>query len=234
MNHLTETPSQPGPRKKRPLDIDEVLRRASIAVQRHTQAALFELADEGFDTVFEQLVACIISIRTLDEVTLTVSRRLFQTARRPADFLGLSPSSLDKLLSPCTFHEQKSYRILEIARQTQTEYNGELPCDFGVLTSFKGVGPKCANLVLGTACQEGRIAVDTHVHRISNRLGYVQTKTPEKTLAALELKLPRRHWREINRLFVPFGKHICTPSLPRCSTCPVADMCRQVGVTRHR
>jgi endonuclease III len=109
-----------------------------------------------------------------------------------------------------------------------------LPCDREVMLALPGVGPKCANLVLGIACGEARIGVDIHVHRVTNRWGYVQAPTPEKTMEQLEAKLPRRYWVEINRLLVPFGKHVCTGRLPKCSTCPVLDMCRQVGVTEHR
>ncbi len=103
-----------------------------------------------------------------------------------------------------------------------------------MLLSFPGVGPKCANLVLGIACGEPRIGVDIHVHRVTNRWGYVAATTPEKTMAALEAKLPRKYWVEINRLLVPFGKHVCTGVRPKRSTCPVLEMCRQVGVTEHR
>jgi endonuclease-3 len=114
------------------------------------------------------------------------------------------------------------------------EYDSDLPCDPKVLLSFHGVGPNCANLVLGIACNQPFISVDIHVHRVTNRWGYVSAPTPEKTMAALQAKLPRRYWVEINRLLVPFGKHICTGVLPKCSTCPVFDICRQVGVTKHR
>ncbi len=121
-----------------------------------------------------------------------------------------------------------------IARRAVEEFGGEIPCEREALLSFPGVGPKCANLVLGIACGQPWISVDIHVHRITNRWGLVHTSTPEATMAALERVLPRSYWIEINRLLVPFGKHICTGTLPRCSTCPVQQMCRQVGVTRHR
>ena len=114
------------------------------------------------------------------------------------------------------------------------EYGGTLPCDEEVLLSFKGVGPKCANLVLGIACGQSSIGVDIHVHRVTNRWGYVAASTPVKTMRALQEKLPRRYWVEINALLVPFGKHICTGVRPKCSTCPLLDMCQQVGVTSHR
>jgi endonuclease-3 len=141
---------------------------------------------------------------------------------------------LTSFIHRCTFHGSKSKTIHEIARRTADEFEGELPCDLAVLLSFRRVGPKCANLALGIACGLLRIGVDIHVHRVTNRWGYVQTKTPEKTMASLIERLPRRYWVEINALLVPFGKHICTRVRPHYSTCPLLSMCRQVGVTLHR
>jgi endonuclease-3 len=222
------------PMEKKPFDIGLALRRIRKAVKPWPKAALFELAEAGFTTTFEQLVACMISVRTYDEVTLPVSRRLFERARTPAEISELTYEELDALISPSTFHERKAAQILAIARRALDEYRGEIPCDPEILLSFSGVGPKCAHLVLGIACGEPFISVDVHVHRVTNRWGYVRASTPEKTMAALEEKLPKRYWIEINRLLVPFGKHICTGNLPHCSTCPVLDMCQQVGVKAHR
>jgi endonuclease-3 len=219
---------------KRTFDIDVALARIEEAVQPWPKAALFQLAEEGYTSTFEQLLACIISIRTFDEVTLPVSRRLFARARTPAQVARLSWEELDGLISPSTFHERKAQQMLAIARQVSENYGDVLPGERDVLLSFAGVGPKCANLVLGVACGTPVISVDIHVHRVSNRWGYVKASTPEKTLAALEAKLPRGHWIDINRLLVPFGKHICTGTRPHCSTCPVLDMCEQVGVTDPR
>jgi endonuclease-3 len=222
------------PMEKKPFDIGLAVRRIRKAVIPWPKAALFELAENGFTTTFEQLVACIISIRTYDEVTLPVSRKLFERARTPAEISELTYEELDALISPSTFHERKATQILAIARRVLDEYGGEIPCDPEILMSFSGVGPKCAHLVLGIACGEPFISVDVHVHRVTNRWGYVKTSTPEKTMVALGDKLPRRYWIEINRLLVPFGKHICTGNLPHCSSCPVLDMCQQVGVKAHR
>jgi endonuclease-3 len=219
---------------KRPFDIDEMVRRIRKAVEHLPKAAMFELAEDGFDSPFEQLVACIISIRTRDEVMLPTARRLFERARTPAEVARLGPDGIDKLIRASTFHEGKARQIHAIATRVAEEYGGELPCDEEVMLSFAGVGPKCTNLVLGIACDQPKIGVDIHVHRVTNRWGYVSAKTPEKTMVALGETLPRRHWVEINRLLVPFGKHICTGTLPRCSTCPVLEFCRQVGVDRHR
>jgi endonuclease III len=219
---------------KRPFDIDRAVERIRQAVARFPKAAMFALAEEGFDSPFELLVACIISIRTRDEVTLVCSRRLFALARTPAEMSRLGPERIDAAIGASTFHEPKARQIHAIARRLVADHGGELPCQADVLLSFQGVGPKCANLVLGIACGEVRIGVDVHVHRVTNRWGYVQEAAPERTMLALEAKLPRRYWVEINRLLVPFGKHVCTGRLPRCSTCPVLDMCRQVGVEEHR
>jgi endonuclease-3 len=220
--------------EKRAFDIDVALERIEQAVQPWPKAALFQLAEEGYTSVFEQLLACMISIRTYDEVTLPVSRRLFARARTPSAIAALSWEELDALISPSTFHERKAQQMLAIAGEVVSRFGGALPGDRDVLLSFAGVGPKCANLVLGVACGTPVISVDIHVHRVTGRWGYVSASTPEKTLEALEAKLPREHWIDINRLLVPFGKHICTGTRPRCSTCPVLDMCRQVGVEEHR
>jgi endonuclease-3 len=223
-----------GSQAKQPIDIDLVMRRIEEAVRPFPKAALFELYEEGFRSPFEQLVACLISVRTRDETTLPVARRLFARARTPAEVRELTPEQIEGLIRECAFREPKARQIHAIARRAADEYGGALPCDFEVLTSFPGVGPKCANLVLGIACGQTQIGVDIHVHRVTNRWGYVAERSPEGTMLALEKKLPRRYWVDINRLLVPFGKHICTGVLPRCSTCPVLEMCQQVGVTGHR
>lgn len=219
---------------KRPFVISEAMREIAAAVRPFPKAAMFELADLGYATPFQQLVACVISIRTRDEASLPLSQRLFERAPTPAAIAALSEAEIDALISPATFHERKAGQIREIARRVVTEFDGELPCDEAVMRSFSGVGVKCANLALGIACGQPRISVDVHVHRIVNRWGYVETSSPEQTTVALEQKLPRQYWIEINALLVPFGKHICTGIAPRCSTCPVLSMCQQVGVTSHR
>lgn len=220
--------------EKIPFDIDAVMKNIRAAVKPFKKAAMFELHDDGFTSAFEQLIACIMSIRTYDEVSIEAARRLFKKARTPEEVLKLSVAEIDKAITPSTFHEAKAYQIKDIAERVLKEFGGELPCDFDVLTSFKGVGPKCANLALGIACGQKRISVDIHVHRVTNRWGYVATSTPEKTMVALEKVLPKKYWIEINRLLVPFGKNICTGNLPKCSVCPVLKMCRQVGVEKHR
>jgi endonuclease-3 len=222
------------PTEKRPFDIGIAIRRLRQAVRPYPRAALFELAAEGYDSPFEILIACILSIRTRDETSLPTAKALLAHARTPAEMARLSVADIGRFIEPCTYYEAKAQQIHTIARQIVDEHDGTLPSDADVLMSFHGVGPKCANLALGIACGQPTISVDIHVYRVTNRWGYVAASTPEKTMAALQAKLPRRSWIEINALLVPFGKHICTGSSPKCSTCPLLDMCQQVGVTTHR
>ncbi|MFL5509682.1 MAG: endonuclease III domain-containing protein [Gemmatimonadaceae bacterium] len=219
---------------KRPFDIHEVIRRIRLEVKQFADAAMFDLADRGFSTAFHQLVACIISVRTLDEVSLPAALRLFDAAPTAQKVSRLSVKKIAQLIKPASFYETKALNIRELARRVDTEYGGKLPCDFEIMTSFRGVGPKCANLTLGIACGATEISVDVHVHRVTNRWGFVRTVAPEATRLALEERLPKKYWVEINRLLVPFGKHVCTGRLPKCSVCPVLEYCRQVGVTEHR
>lgn len=219
---------------KADFNLDTVLSRVSEAVAPFPKAAMFELAERSYNSLFEQLISCIISIRTLDEVSLPVSERLFAIARTAGELAQLTPDELIPLLHGTTYPEQKAYTMLGIANRAVAEFGGALPADYETLISLKGVGPKCANLALGVATGQAAISVDIHVHRVVNRWGLVQTTQPEKTLKLLEKLVPQPQWIEINRLLMPFGKHICTGTLPRCSTCPVLAWCEQVGVDRHR
>ena len=219
---------------KEDFDIDVAMSRIEEAVKPYPKAAMFELAERGYDSAFEQLIACIISIRTYDEVSLPVAEKLFAVGRTAEAIADLTPAAILEIIQKSTFAERKAEQIQAIAQEIVDEHGGELPCDRELMLSFSGVGPKCANLALGIACGEPVISVDVHVHRVTNRWGYVQTSTPEKTMVALGEKLPGRHWLDINRLLVPFGKHICQGRVPRCSTCPVFDMCARVGVKSYR
>ena len=214
-----------------PFDIDEAMRRLAVACGDLPEASLFRLAEEGFGSAFQVLAACLISVRTIEAVTLDASRRLFAEADTPAAVAALPPDRIDALISPSTFHERKAVQLRDIAALAVRDHGGELPCDYGVLIGLRGVGPKCANLILGIACGTPRgIGVDIHVHRVTNRWGYVSAPTPPRTMAALEEVLPKAYWLEINRRLVPFGKYICTGRRPKCSTCPLASMCAKVGV----
>jgi endonuclease III len=220
--------------RKRPFDIGTVVRRIRKEAAKYADAAMFDLRSHGYSTIFQQLVACIISIRTLDEVSLPVSIALLERAPTAEKMAKLTEKEIDALIARSTFHEVKARDIRAIAKRVEDEFNGELPADFDILTSFRGVGPKCANLALGVAASQKRISVDVHVARVTARWGYVKAGSPDSVRKQLEEKLPRRYWIEINRLLVPFGKHVCTGRLPRCSTCPVLEYCRQVGVVAHR
>ena len=220
--------------EKRPFNIHTVLGRIRLEVKQFADAAMFDLADQGYATPFHQLAACIISVRTRDEVSLPAAIRLFKVAPTPEAVSQLSVKRIVELIRPSSFYETKAYNIRDLALRVAAEYGGELPCDFEVMTSFRGVGPKCANLTLGIACGATEISVDIHVHRVTNRWGFVRAPTSEATRRVLEERLPRNYWVEINRLLVPFGKHVCTGSLPKCSVCPVLEYCRQVGVIAHR
>lgn len=219
---------------KKEYDIIEMLKRIEKAVAPYPKAAMFQLYEEGYNTIFEQLISCIISIRTLDEVTIPVSKRLFAKARKAEDITALTKEEILQLIHGTTFAYQKAGNILAIAQKTVQDYKGNLPADYEVLTSFSGVGPKCANLALGVATKSAAISVDIHVHRVVNRWGFVQTSQPEATMEALREKVDKKNWIDINRLLMPFGKHICTGKSPFCSTCPVLAYCKQVCVTNHR
>ena len=212
--------------------IYRVLKRCADAVADKPPAAMFGLRDEGYNSLYEQLISCILSIRTYDEVSTVVSRQLFEIARTPEDMVRLNHAELTKIIAKSTFPEQKATNILGLSQTIINQYNGKTPAGFDELTAFKGVGPKCANLALGIALNRPAISVDIHVHRITNRWGYVATKTPEKTMRALEQQLPENLWIEINRVLVPFGKHICRGTYPKCKICPVVDTCAQIGVRR--
>lgn len=230
----TEHKSPTATDKEQPFDIDEAMALLRDAVRPFPKAAMFALRDEGFASPFEQLIACLLSVRTYDEVSVVASRRLFAQARTPAAIAELSEQQVDALIPDVTFHERKALQILVIAKRVRDEFHGDLPCDDATLQSFNGIGPKCSHLALGIACNQQCISVDIHVYRVTNRWGYVKTRTPEQTMLALEHVLPDRYWVEINERLVPFGKHICTGIRPRCSTCLLNRVCPQIGVTSHR
>jgi endonuclease III len=225
----------PTPELKEPFDIDEVFRRLRQAVRDLPKAAMFDLSDRGFGSPFEQLVGSLISARTRDETTIEVCLRLFALARTPEQMVALGEQKLVTLLRGASFPEPKARDILDFSRRIIDEYNGQVPDTMEELVAFRGVGPKIAALTLAVGFHRAALAVDIHVHRVTNRWGYVATRTPEQTMAALLAKLPERYWIEINERLVPFGKFICTGTAPpKCSTCLLLSMCRQVGVVKHR
>lgn len=220
--------------EKEPFDPKRAIDLLRQAVQGLPAPSMFELRSRGYGSLFQQVIACMISVRTYEEVSLPASIRLFERAPTASDVAALSVDEIDQLISPSTFHERKAAQIHEIARITASEHGGELPCDEQTVLAFPGIGPKCAALALGIACGQERLPVDIHVHRVANRWGVVRTRTPEQTQLALEQVFPPEHWLELNERLVPFGKSICTRLRPKCSTCLLLDMCQQVGVIHPR
>jgi endonuclease-3 len=191
------------------------------------------VAEESRDP-FRILVSCLISLRTKDEVTAAASARLFRLATVPRSMAELSPAAIARAIYPAGFYRTKAKTIRDICRALLERHGGKVPDTMEELLALKGVGRKTANLVLTIGFGKPGICVDTHVHRISNRLGIVATTTPEQTEFALRQVLPRRHWIPYNDLLVTFGQNVCKPISPLCSRCPVVALCPQVGVGTRR
>jgi endonuclease-3 len=183
---------------------------------------------------FKVLISCLLSLRTKDATTRDASERLFKLADSPGRMINLEVLQIEKTIYPVGFYKTKAKRIKEICATLLNHYNGKVPDEIDELLKLKGVGRKTANLVVTLGYEKPGICVDTHVHRISNRLGYVKTKTPEQTETALRKKLPPRYWLTFNDLLVTHGQNICAPISPWCSKCKIADFCKKVGVDRHR
>jgi endonuclease-3 len=196
--------------------------------------ALAGLAEQTGQDPFRILIACLLSLRTRDETTGPAAGRLFALARTPEAMRRLRAPQIARLIYPVGFYRTKARVILAVCRELVTRFAGRVPPDLDDLLSLPGVGRKTANLVVTTGFGRPGICVDTHVHRITNRLGFVRTRTPDETEQALRAKLPRRHWIGLNDLLVAFGQNVCQPLSPRCSTCPVSRLCLRVGVTRSR
>jgi endonuclease III len=219
--------------KKNAFDIDRFVAAIETNYRQWDPPIITFIANRGA-TPFEVLVSTLLSLRTKDEVTGVAAQRLLAAARTPQAMLELAPETIARLIYPVGFYPTKAKRLLEISRILLDSYDGRVPADLDALTALPGVGRKTANLVMVEGFKIPAICVDTHVHRISNRIGYVKTKTPDQTEMALRKKLPRRHWIRYNELLVAFGQVLCRPVSPFCSRCPVADMCPQIGVDRHR
>lgn len=183
---------------------------------------------------YQILIATILSLRTKDTVTAEVAPRLFALADNPRDMVNYSPEKIADVIYPVGFYRNKAKSILATSQQLLDEYQGEVPNDLDELLKLPGVGRKTANLVITAGFNQLGICVDTHVHRISNRWGYINTKTPEETEFSLREKLPQQYWIEFNGLLVSMGQNLCTPISPWCSKCPVIQFCDRVGVTRSR
>lgn len=180
------------------------------------------------------LIACLLSLRTQDRTTHEAARRLFAQATDPRSMLRLRRETIERLIYPVGFYRTKARRILEISRLLLDRHGGHVPDTIEVLLDLPGVGRKTANLVVTVGYGNPGICVDTHVHRITNRWGYVRTRTPEQTEMALRRKLPRRYWIDLNELLVTYGQNLCTPISPWCSRCKIAVFCKRVGVASRR
>jgi endonuclease III len=183
---------------------------------------------------FMVLISCLLSLRTQDKTTGEASARLFRLAKTPRTMAELPAAQIEKAIYPVGFYKTKAKNIAKICRIIVSEYSGRVPDDIDTLLKLPGVGRKTANLVVTLGYNKPGICVDTHVHRITNRWGYVQTKTPEKTEAALRAKLPERYWMIINDLLVTYGQNICKPISPFCSQCKIQRYCDRVGVNKSR
>lgn len=214
-------------------DIHNIVSQLKKATQNLPDPSV-TLVGKKWKSPFLVLISCILSLRTKDETTLPASMRLFDLADNPQDMLKLTVSQIEKAIYPVGFYKTKARNILNICQDLLTRFDGNVPDDLDQLLTFKGVGRKTANLVLTEGFGKLGVCVDTHVHRISNRFGYVKTKTPEETEFALRKKLPKEYWIEYNALLVVWGQNVCKPISPLCSRCPIKQDCLRIEVTQHR
>jgi len=209
----------------------KILRRE---IRQWQEPVVGVVARESARDPFRILISCLLSLRTKDKTTSEASARLFALAHSPAALLKLSQRSIERAIYPVGFYRTKAKAIHAICRRLLEVYEGKVPQSIDELMTLAGVGRKTANLVVTVGYQKPGICVDIHVHRISNRWGYVRTKTPEETEQALRARLPKRYWITFNDLLVPYGQNLCQPVSPFCSRCKLIDMCDRVGVVRSR
>lgn len=217
--------------EKRAIAIITILRTATKYM---TEPAGITIVKQFGRNPYLVLVSCILSLRTKDTVSLPASQRLFAHAQTPSALLSLPPKTIQNLIYPVGFYRQKTEQLLKISSILQKQYDSKVPSTEKDLLTLPGVGPKTTNLVLSLGFNIPALCVDTHVHRISNRLGLINTTTPEETETQLKLILPKKYWSEFNELMVMWGQNICVPISPFCSQCPLLPICPQKGVTKHR
>ncbi|WP_456457053.1 endonuclease III domain-containing protein [Thermovibrio sp.] len=213
--------------------IEEIIKTLEREKEKWDVPVVSLMAQTG-SSPFKILIATLLSLRTKDKTTAEASARLFQVADDPYKLLKLEEEEIASLIYPVGFYRRKAKNLKEIAKILVEKYSGKVPDDLEELLKLPGVGRKTANLVITLGYGKPGICVDTHVHRISNRLGIVKTKTPEETEFALREKLPLKYWKEINELLVALGQHICHPTSPKCSQCPISHLCPKIGVKRRR
>lgn len=211
--------------------IGEVLRRIGHAMRGMNELAVEKVSKESREDPFRVLVATMLSAQTKDAVTDAASRRLFRVARTPRTMALLSTRTIERLIYPVSFYRTKARHVREACRQILNRYRGVVPDSMEELLTLPGVGRKTANLVLILShASKDNICVDTHVHRIANRLGWVRTRTPDETEQALYRVVPRRLWPEVNLRLVTWGQNVCKPVYPRCPACAVSSRCPRIGV----
>lgn len=215
-------------------DIDVVISLIKKECKKYQNPIVTEIADLT-NNPFKVLISCLLSLRTKDVVTAKASRSLFDVATTPEKILKLDTKEIENLIYPVGFYKTKARRIKEICKVLIEKYNGKVPDNEEELLKLKGVGRKTMNIVMTYGFnKKDFIAVDTHVHRIPNRLGWVRTKTPEQIELELKKSIPKKHWQDINNLLVTFGQNVCVPVSPFCSKCPINKYCRKVGVKKYR
>ena len=214
-------------------DIHKIVRILSKETPKW-DAPIVTLTAETSHDPFKILISTLLSLRTQDTTTAKVSKRLFELADNPQDMLKLSVKEIEKVIYPIGFYKTKARTIRYLCRELIDKYKSRVPDELEELLKLKGVGRKTANLVVTLGYGKAGICVDTHVHRISNRLGYIKTKTPFETEMLLRKKLPKKYWIEYNDLLVSFGQHLCRPISPWCSVCPIESYCDKVGVDKSR
>lgn len=214
-------------------EIEFLVKTVEWYTKRFIEPVIGRVAKQKRDP-YRILIGTILSLRTKDQTTAHAAEKLFSVADTPQSMLELSQADIEKLIYPAGFYHRKASQIIEISKLLIDKYGGKVPDSTEELLSLPGVGRKTANLVLNEGFNKLAICVDTHVHRISNRLGLAETKTPEQTEIALMEILPHKYWMAINPILVAFGQNICKPVSPLCSTCPINDKCPKVGVKNHR
>jgi endonuclease III len=209
------------------------MRRLGKAIHGLAEPAVEKIARDQKEDPFQVLIATMLSAQTKDAVTAAASSRLFRVARNPQSMAALSAARIEKLIYPVSFYRTKAVHVKEACRQIVTRFAGRVPSTMEELLTLPGVGRKTANLVLILAhASRQNICVDTHVHRISNRLGWVRTRTPDETEHALYAAAPRRWWPLVNLYLVTWGQNVCRPVYPLCPQCVLVDMCPKIGVTK--
>lgn len=214
--------------------ISEIINNLQIATNSMVRPSVTTIIEQYGQNPFLVLISCLLSLRTKDTVSLPASERLFSLATTPDAMLTLSPETIQKAIYPVGFYRQKTGQIFKICTILLEKYNGLVPHTQEELLLLPGVGPKTVNLVLSEGFGIPAICIDTHVHRISNRLGIVQTKTPSETEIALKALLPKEYWSTYNRLMVMWGQNVCLPISPLCSQCPLLPLCPQNNVAKRR